>query len=270
MSLAPFTAHPATNRAGPPPAVRAAIQAATARTGVDSAYLTATAAIESSFKTDAKAATSSATGLYQFTDGTWLDIVKAHGAKHGLARFSSAIEAGKLDSQTRQEILGLRTDPKLSAGLAAELTRDNQRHLAQSVGGDLGSADLYLAHFLGRSGAERFIQAARANATQAAAPLFPEAANANRSVFYEGTRARSLAEIYQRVASKIGAEAPAAAPAPSTAPTMLAQAPALTRYQAEPPATYGATVSRPLLHSHLQTQLLLAALRPPGEAEEPA
>jgi Transglycosylase SLT domain len=270
VSLAPSAANPAINRAAPPPAVRSAIQAASARTGVDSAYLTATAAIESSFKADAKATTSSATGLYQFTDATWLDMVKAHGAKHGLGRYASALEGGKLDAQSRRELLGLRTDPTLSAGLAAELTRDNQRRLAESVGGDLGKADLYLAHFLGAGGAEKFIQAARSNATQAAAPLFPEAARSNPSVFYDGSRARSLAEIYQRMATKIGSESPALPPTQPRVDTPDTAVAAAGRYQNGFPATYGSTVARPLLHLPIQTQMLLARLRVPGEPEEPA
>ena len=268
MSLAPIAANPAISRAGPPAAVTQAIQAASAKSGVDFAYLTATAAAESGFKTDARAPSSSATGLYQFIDGTWLDMVKAHGAKYGLGRYASALEGGKIDAGMRREILGLRNDPKLAAGMAAELTRGNQRHLEQNVGGDLGKTDLYLAHFLGASGAERFIQAARANATQAAAPLFPEAASSNRAIFYEGSRARSLAEVYQRFAAKIGGD-PLVAP-PATPSPGMASPPVTTvaRYQSETPATYGPTVTRPLLQMPLQTQILLASLRPPGEPKE--
>jgi soluble lytic murein transglycosylase-like protein len=65
--------------------VRAAIARASAATGVDFDYLLAQAKIESGLQPTARAATSSAGGLYQFTTGTWLETLDRHGAKYGLA-----------------------------------------------------------------------------------------------------------------------------------------------------------------------------------------
>ena len=48
-----------------------AIKNAAAKTGVNFTYLMEKAAVESSFNPDAKAKTSSATGLFQFIEQTW-------------------------------------------------------------------------------------------------------------------------------------------------------------------------------------------------------
>ena len=83
--------------AGP---VRADVQAAIARaaqaTGVDFSYLLAQARIESSMNPAARAQTSSAAGLYQFTQGTWLAMLDRHGARHGLGWADAAIAGGKV------------------------------------------------------------------------------------------------------------------------------------------------------------------------------
>ena len=69
-----------------------AIQQAAARTGVDFSYLLGQARIESGFDPNARARTSSATGLFQFIDQTWLGTVKRHGAEHGLAWAADLID----------------------------------------------------------------------------------------------------------------------------------------------------------------------------------
>ena len=55
-----------------------------AATGSDFHYLLGTAMRESSLKPSAQSATSSAAGLFQFVDQTWLAWSKPHGAKYGL------------------------------------------------------------------------------------------------------------------------------------------------------------------------------------------
>ena len=71
--------------------VVAALQNAAQRTGSDFNYLLGTAMRESSLKPHAQSATSSATGLFQFIEQTWLGLVKDHGASHGLSAQASAI-----------------------------------------------------------------------------------------------------------------------------------------------------------------------------------
>ena len=75
-------------------AVEGALRNASQATGVDFDFLVRTARRESSFNPSAKAPTSSAAGLFQFVEQTWLATVKQHGAKHGLQRFADMISRG--------------------------------------------------------------------------------------------------------------------------------------------------------------------------------
>jgi len=179
------------------------VRSAARRTGVDFAYLMEKAAAESSFDPHAQAETSSARGLYQFIDQTWLDMVRAHGAEYGLGRYAEAISDGTLDAGARARLLAYRDDPRLSAAMAAEYASDNADRLESVLGRKAEAPDLYLAHFLGGGGAVTFLTAMQADAGAEAAGLMPQAAAANPNVFYDETgRARSLGEIYDHFAGK--------------------------------------------------------------------
>lgn len=191
-----------------PTEIRTAIRQASAATGVPFDYLATQAEQESGFKADARAATSSAAGLYQFIESTWLRMVRDHGEKHGLGELARSVtmsESGPrvADPAVKAKILELRDDPKLSAAMAAELARGNHAQLGQSLGREIGATDLYLAHFLGANGATRFLTTLRNDPGRAAAEILPDAAAANRGVFFAGDgRARSIDEIYDRFAVK--------------------------------------------------------------------
>ncbi|MEA1015937.1 transglycosylase SLT domain-containing protein [Sphingosinicella sp. LY1275] len=194
--------------------VGAAIQRASARTGVDFSYLFNQAKVESGLNPMARARTSSATGLFQFIDQTWLGTVKKHGEAHGLGWAVDAISRGSdgryrvADPATRRAILDLRNQPEAASAMAAEFASDNQAHLEGSLGRPVESVDLYLAHFLGAGGASKFLRAHDANPDAAAAASLPEAARANRWVFFnKDGSARSFAEIRERFAAKIGGSA---------------------------------------------------------------
>lgn len=191
--------------------VGAAIRQAAARTGVDFSYLLGQARIESGFNPNAKARTSSATGLFQFIEQTWLATVEKHGAKHGLGWAADAIKSSNgryyvADPAMRRAILDMRKDPNAASSMAAEFASDNQSYLERRLGRPMESVDLYLAHFLGAGGASRFLRAHDADPDGAAAAILPAAARANRSIFYrrDGS-ARSFAEIRERFAAKLGA-----------------------------------------------------------------
>ena len=191
--------------------VTAAIANASSRTGVSFDYLMDQARIESGMHPDARAATSSATGLYQFTKQTWLGTVKQHGADHGLGWAAGAITQRSdgtfavADGALRSSILDLRTNPEAAAAMAAEFAADNSEYLQSHVGNSPEHVDLYLAHFLGAEGAARFLSAHKDDPEQPAALLFPAAAAANRSIFYrqDGT-SRSLSDIRGQFAAKLG------------------------------------------------------------------
>src|SRR3546814_5969328 len=82
--------------------VLAAVQAASARTGIDFDYLVDVARVESRFDPTAKAPTSSASGLYQFTTQTWLATIDRHGATHGHGWAATAIGRDRSD-ETKSE-----------------------------------------------------------------------------------------------------------------------------------------------------------------------
>jgi hypothetical protein len=189
------------------------IQQASANTGVDFSYLMAQAAKESGFDPNAKSKASSAAGLYQFVEQTWLSVVRKHGAEYGLGDMASKIKLGddgKLhvaDQALRKKILDLRRDPTISAAMAAEHAADNQQRLEARLDRPVKPADLYLAHFLGLNGAVNFLSDMENDPNQGAASACPKAAAANRSVFYraDGSQ-RTLKEIYDRFASKMSSE----------------------------------------------------------------
>lgn len=180
-----------------------AIRSASSRTGVSFDYLMDKAKTESAFKTDIKAKTSSATGLFQFIDSTWLQAMKDHGEKLGLGDLVKRIEGG--DQSAKREALELRKDPEVAATITAEATKQNQYYLETSVGGKIGENELYLAHFLGLGGATKFLQAQHQNPNAPAADLFPAAAKANKNVFFEASgKKRSLNDVYAFFDKKMG------------------------------------------------------------------
>jgi hypothetical protein len=176
---------------------------------MDFDYLLGQAQLESGLNPGARAGTSSATGLYQFIDQSWLGIVKQHGAENGLGWASNAItRSGNRwvvsDPQMKSAILNLRNNPEVSATMAAEFAADNQASLESSLGRGATGTDLYMAHFLGLAGAKSFLQTMQSNPGASGAAMFPAAARANRSIFYDaGGNARSLSDIYQRFAAKL-------------------------------------------------------------------
>lgn len=203
--------------------VGAAIQRAAQRTSVDFSYLLNQAKVESGLNPTAKARTSSATGLFQFIEQTWLGTVKKHGAAHGLGWAADSIQCGPdgryrvADPNARRTILDLRSDPDAASTMAAEFARDNQATLEAKLGRPVGSVDLYLAHFLGAAGASDFLRAHDADPDAPAAELMPAAARANRWVFFnrDGTPC-SLSEIRNRFAAKIDGSASLPPPMPSS------------------------------------------------------
>lgn len=178
-------------------AVHAAIRRAADATGVNFSLLVETARRESAFNATARAGTSSATGLFQFIESTWLDMVRRHGAQHGLGQQAQALQQGA-NAETRREILALRNDPELSARMAAELARENANALQARIGRPPNAGELYAAHVLGSGGAARLIEAAGQGAESAAA-IFPREAAANRGLFYANGQPRSAQGLLDRL-----------------------------------------------------------------------
>jgi len=183
--------------------VAGAIRQASQATGTSFSYLLATAQVESGLNPQAGAPTSSARGLFQFVEQTWLGTIKQSGAALGYGRYAAAISqtgTGRYivqDPAMRQEILKLRNDPTANAVMAGAFTKANATYLTQKLGRPPSEGELYIAHFLGAGGAARLIGLAASHPDATAAALFPSAAQANRSIFFDkqtGT-ARSLAAV---------------------------------------------------------------------------
>ena len=189
--------------------ITGAIRQAAASTGMSFEYLLTTAQIESNLNPSAQAATSSAKGLYQFIDQTWLATMKSTGAALGLGRYADAIAKNAdgqyevPDATARSAILKLRSDPSVSALMAGAFTRSNAAQLANALGRAPSEGELYIAHFLGPDGAGKLISAAASQPQANAAVMFPQAAAANPSIFYmSGGAARSVSEVYGKLAGR--------------------------------------------------------------------
>lgn len=210
------------------PDVRVAIARAAQATGADFNYLLAQAKLESSLDPGARARTSSAAGLYQFTNSTWLRTLDRHAASHGLDWVGDAIDGGRvIDPAMRSQIMAMRYDPSASALMAAELSNDNRAELSAQLGREPDAAELYLAHFLGSGGASQFLSALAANPGQSAAALLPQAAAANRGIFYENGAPRSVAGVMELLRGKVagameGGETPVWSDMPFSASSTLA------------------------------------------------
>jgi hypothetical protein len=188
--------------------VVAAIRLSSVRTGVEFSFLMELAAVESAFNPLARAPGSSASGLYQFTRETWLNTVKAHGDKYGMAPYVEQIQyivdrRGNrrpriADKDLYQHLLDLRDNPRVAAMMAAESVKDNLTKLSYHFDHQPGRTDLYLTHFLGPDGAVSFLRALNETPENFAADLFPSAAATNQSIFHPSTcEPRTVNEVYE-------------------------------------------------------------------------
>ena len=197
-----------------PDGVTAAVQAGAERTGMGFDYLIRTAQKESSLNPTAKAGTSSATGLFQFIEQTWLQIVKADGSKHGLQRYADAIETkgGGIRCPIRRcatkfSISGMIPQPApfWPVNCRAAMALRWRRRLAASP----RMVNCNIAHVMGARGAAGLIREAAANPSRTAAGLYPDEAAANRGLFYDRNsgQARSVGQLYAVLTAGFGSGA---------------------------------------------------------------
>lgn len=244
-------------------AVTGAIRQAARMTGADFKYLLATAQVESNLNPNAQASTSSARGLFQFTEQTWLTTVKEQGAGLGYGPYANAIsrqpsgDYAVTDSRIADAVMNLRSDPTANALMAGAFTRFNAGKLAARLGRSPTEGELYVAHFLGSTGASRLIGLADVRPATPAAAVFPGAARANPTIFYDGRgNARSAGDVYRMLVGRYDV----ARGAPANPPAMVADtgAPSAAAHAAFSPDTAGLT----------ETYAAAARLSPMAQAAE--
>ncbi|KPF64139.1 hypothetical protein IP79_09375 [Porphyrobacter sp. AAP60] len=253
--------------------MEAAIANAARATSVDFNYLLAQAEVESAMNPAARAGTSSATGLYQFIESTWLDTVRKHGDRFGLGAVADEIaltpsgSAHVADPSRRAAILALRNDPQVASLMAAGLAEDNRAHLTPILGRQPSHAEMYLAHFLGAGGAGRFLSEMQADPGQSAPALFARPAAANRAIFYSPDGSpRSLAQVMDVIGGKLdrALDRASAGEAPRFARAEYGPAANVTQ---TPYVIAGDAMSGPVMPT--QASLLTAGLAPPRSSQRP-
>ncbi|MFC7475356.1 transglycosylase SLT domain-containing protein [Dankookia sp. GCM10030260] len=196
--------------------VVSALDGAIRSTGIDPTLLAALAWQESRFDPRARNRRSTARGLMQFTEATWLEAVRDHGPQHGL-RYEAAVlttdpASGTISTRqprTRSRILELRDNPRYAAALAAERISRARQTLTRTLGRPVEPADLYMVHLLGPAGAQRFLSAMdRTPGRPAAEFVGADSLMLNREVFVARGNARplSLAEVHAWVARSIAGQ----------------------------------------------------------------
>ena len=211
---------------GTNPTVTGAIRQAARMTGADFKYLLATAQVESNLNPNAQAATSSARGLFQFTEQTWLTTLKEQGGPLGYGPYANAIsrqpsgDYAVADPSMTRAVMNLRSDPNANALMAGAFTKLNADKLADRLGRGPTEGELYVAHFLGPTGASRLIGLADSRPMTPAAAIFPSAARANPTIFYDGRgNARSAGDVYRTLIGRyhVARSGPANPPNPPAA-----------------------------------------------------
>lgn len=99
---------------------------------------------ESNGVADAKNPKSTALGVGQFIESTWLDMVE---------RYEPSLKKGR----SRDQILALRKDPLISEKMVEHYANENSKIL-RAAGFQASPANIYMAHFLGPNGAVKVLQ----------------------------------------------------------------------------------------------------------------
>ena len=191
--------------------VTGAIRKAAQATGASFQYLLATAKVESDLNPNLTVRTSTATGLFQFIEQTWLATLKQAGPAFGYGNYANAISrsaSGRYtvdDPGLRAEIMQLRKDPAANALMGGVFTQQNTAALSRRLGRVPSEGELYIAHFLGPSGAAKAISLAQSNPNATAAEIFPaEAARQSADLLRQaGQRAQHIRRL-----RRIGAPLP--------------------------------------------------------------
>jgi len=152
---------------------------------------------ESGLSVNAKNRASSAAGPFQFLERTWLDLFRRHGAAYGLGDLAKQIESRNgipvvKDMAARKQILELRHDVDVAAGMAARYLGEGRERLAKRLKRPVTEAESRIAYIMGVGGAAKLIRTAEASPGAVAAQVLPGAAKANHNLFHDRGTGRAL------------------------------------------------------------------------------
>jgi hypothetical protein len=195
------------------PRVIDAIRVAQQKSHVDPGLLLAIAAKESGFNPEARNRHSTARGLLQFTNATWLTVVRDFGPRYGLSRYAQAIETDRDGNlrvskpRLRRAILALRDNPRLQAIMTAERLEQGRPTLELHLGRSARAADLYFLHLLGPTGATHFLTELNEHPDASSLTVVGGAAKANAGLFVRDGRPLTVAEAYASVQATLDEQA---------------------------------------------------------------
>lgn len=177
------------------------------------ASLLAQATQESGLNASVRNKTSSAAGPFQILERTWLDLFRRHGAAYGQGELASKIQSRNgipsvSDPAVRKQILDLRHDVDISAGMAARYLSEGRERLEKRLKRPVSEAESRLAYVMGVGGASKLIRASDSNSKVAAADLLPAAAKANKPLFHDRGSGRALTagEVVTRLTNRMEAD----------------------------------------------------------------
>jgi len=152
---------------------------------------------ESGLNAGARNKSSSAAGPFQFLERTWLDLFRRHGSAYGLGDLARQIDSRNgipsvKDPAVRKQILDLRHDIDVSAGMAGRYLAEGRGRLEKRLKRPVTEAESRIAYVMGVGGAAKLIRTAEANPGAVAAQLLPNAAKANHNLFHDRASGRAL------------------------------------------------------------------------------
>ncbi|HYD68533.1 lytic transglycosylase domain-containing protein [Azospirillum sp.] len=152
---------------------------------------------ESGLDATAKNKSSSAAGPFQFLERTWLGLIGRHGSAYGLGDLARQVESRNgmpvvKDPAARKQILELRHDPDVAAGMAARYLAEGRERLERSLKRPVTETESRIAYVMGVGGAAKLIKAAEAQPGAVAAEILPNAAKANHNLFHDRASGRAL------------------------------------------------------------------------------
>lgn len=135
--------------------------------------------------------TSSAEGVGQFTEGTWLRVMRDKSITTRMG-----IDVSQMSDA---QLLKMRKDPDVSVMAMAALGEQNKSILERTLGRSVSDPEIYMAHFLGSGGATSLLTALQNKPGASAADLLPKAAAANKPVFYRDGKALTVQQVYNNI-----------------------------------------------------------------------